>query len=112
MSGSYATIAPISNGFAQAINALSFDPVSDILWAGLNSGVVVAYLGRQGIRGPCFRTGSNLSVKKIIAGDHHVLAADNANEALGSWTKGGVNKWLFRSVLFTCSSDVKSESKT
>jgi len=105
MSGSYATIAPISsssNGFAQPITTLSFDPVSDILWAGLNSGVVVAYLGRQGVRGPCFRIG-NLSVKKMIAGDNHVHAADNANEILGSWTKGGVNKWHFRYVFFIMS---------
>jgi PAB-dependent poly(A)-specific ribonuclease subunit 2 len=102
MSGSYATIAPISsslNGFAQPITALSFDPVSDILWAGLESGIVAAYLGRQGVRGPSFRVGGRLSVKKIIAGDY-VHAADNGNEVLGSWTKGGVNKWHFRSVDF------------
>jgi PAB-dependent poly(A)-specific ribonuclease subunit 2 len=101
MPGVYATIPPISsssNGFAQPITALSFDPVSDILWAGLNSGVVTAYLGRQSVRGPCFRIGGSLSVKKMIAGDNHVLAADNANKILGSWTKGGVNKWHFRSV--------------
>jgi PAB-dependent poly(A)-specific ribonuclease subunit 2 len=73
-----------------------------------NSGVVVAYLGRQGVRGPCFRIGGNLSVKKIIAGDNHVHAADNANEVLGSWTKGGVNKWNFRSVFFNLFVSCKS----
>lgn len=100
---SYATIASISplGGFAQPITALSFDPVSDILWAGLNSGVVTAYLGRQVARGPSFRIGGKLSVKKIIAGDNHVNAADNGNEILGSWTKGGVNKWHLRLVFLS-----------
>jgi len=99
MSNSYKTIGPIStsgDGFAQPVTALSFDPVSDILWAGLNSGTVTAYLGAQGIRGPCFRVGGNLSTKKIVAGDNYVHASGNSNEGLGSWTKGGVNKWFFR----------------
>src|SRR6266508_4524344 len=97
----YVTIAPISvslDGFAQPITALSFDPVSDILWAGINSGSVAAYLGTRGIRGPCFRVGGDLPVKRITAGDDYVHAASNSNEGMGSWTKGGTNKWFHQYV--------------
>lgn len=100
---SYSTIPPISLSSAKFANltALSFDPVSDILWAGLDSGTVVAYLGTRGIQGPCFRIGGNTPVKKIIAGDNYVHAADSANGGMGSWTKGGVNKWFFQWVRHT-----------
>lgn len=100
---SYVTIPTISVSLVEFANptALSFDPVSDILWAGINSGTVIAYLGAQGVRGPNIRVGSNLSVKKVIAGDNYVHAADNANGCMGSWTKGGVGKWVFRWVCHT-----------
>ncbi|KAF9532295.1 ubiquitin carboxyl-terminal hydrolase-domain-containing protein [Crepidotus variabilis] len=99
MSGSYQPIQPIPsalNGFAQPATTLSFDSVSDILWAGLNSGTIVAYIGTQGIRGPSFRVGGDLGVKRLLAGDNYVHGAGNSNEGLGSWTKGGVNKWFLR----------------
>lgn len=99
MSNSYRPIQPIStslNGFAQSATSLSFDPVSDVLWAGLNSGTIVAHIGVQGIRGPIFRVGSDLGVKKILAGDNYVHGMGNSNEGLGSWSKGGINKWFLR----------------
>lgn len=95
---SYKTISPISplHGFGQPITALSFDPVSDILWVGLNSGTVSAYLGTRGARGPSFPVGGGVGVKKIAAGDTYVRALGNSHDGLGSWTKGGMNKWFFR----------------
>ncbi|KJA18541.1 hypothetical protein HYPSUDRAFT_144864 [Hypholoma sublateritium FD-334 SS-4] len=100
MANSYRSISPIGTsslgGFVQPITALSFDPVSDILWAGLDSGTLAAYFGSRGIRGPAFRVGGNLSVKKITSGDNTVQAFGEASDGLGSWSKGGVNKWFFR----------------
>ncbi|KAF8969950.1 ubiquitin carboxyl-terminal hydrolase-domain-containing protein [Flammula alnicola] len=100
MATSYKNIPPIAtsplNGFAQPVTALSFDPVSDILWTGLDSGTVTAYFGTHGIRGPSFRVGGNLAVKKITSGDNNVQALGEASEGLGSWMKGGVNKWFYR----------------
>lgn len=100
MASGYKSIQPITtlslNGFAQSVTALSFDPVSDILWTGLESGTVAAYLGTRGIRGPSFRVGGNLAVKKVISGDINVQALGEAGEGIGSWTKGGVNKWFSR----------------
>ncbi|KAF8201644.1 ubiquitin carboxyl-terminal hydrolase-domain-containing protein [Pholiota molesta] len=100
MTSSYKTIPSIStsslNGFAQPITALSFDPVSDILWTGLDSGTVTAHFGCRGIRGPSFQVGGNLSVKKITSGDNTIHALGEASEGLGCWTKGGVNKWFYR----------------
>ncbi|KAF8163190.1 ubiquitin carboxyl-terminal hydrolase-domain-containing protein [Crassisporium funariophilum] len=93
---SYKPITPINstavNGFAQPVTALSFDPVSDILWSGSNCGTVTAYFGVRGARGVSFRVGSNLGVTKVVAGDNHVRALGAVSEGLGSWSKGGMNK--------------------
>ncbi|KAF9567565.1 hypothetical protein CPC08DRAFT_703099 [Agrocybe pediades] len=100
MATSYKSIAPIDcasmDGFVQPISALAFDPVSDMLWTGHNSGTISAYVGTRGISGPSFRVGGHLGVKKITAGDHYVRALGNSDFGLGSWTKGGVNKWFFK----------------
>jgi PAB-dependent poly(A)-specific ribonuclease subunit 2 len=100
MSTAYKPIPPITtlpfNGFPQPVTAISFDPVSDVLWTGLNSGTVTGYCGTQSIRGPSFRVGGNLGVKKIAAGDHYVRAVGDSSNGLGSWSKGGVNKWFYR----------------
>lgn len=102
MSNSYKSIPPIGtsslDGFVQPVTALSFDPVSDILWTGLDSGTVNSYFGCRGVRGPSFRVGGNLSVKKITSGDNTVQAFGEAGDGLGSWSKGGVNKWFYRYV--------------
>jgi PAB-dependent poly(A)-specific ribonuclease subunit 2 len=96
----YKPIPPIMtlpfNSFPQPVTTISFDPVSDVLWTGLNSGTVTGYCGAQGIRGPSFRVGGSLGAKKIAAGDHYVRALGDSREGLGSWTKGGANKWFYR----------------
>lgn len=82
--------------FPQPITALSFDPVSDILWAGSDAGRVLAYYGNQGMKGVTFHVGGSQAVSKISAGDNYVRALGASGDRLGSWTKGGMNKWFFR----------------
>lgn len=82
--------------FPQPVTALSFDPVSDILWAGSNTGRVSAYYGNQGVKGVTFHVGGSLAVSKLSAGDNYVRALGLSSEGLGSWAKGGMNKWFFR----------------
>lgn len=96
-STSYRPISSIASpGFGVAVTALSFDPVSDILWTGSNNGNVSACYGIQGVRGASFRVGGNMAVKKIIAGDNYIRALGTASTGFGSWSKGGMNKWFFR----------------
>lgn len=99
-STSYKPISPITSpllsGFEAGVAALSFDPASDILWTGSNSGHVSACYGTQGVRGTSFQVGGNTAVKKIIAGDNYVRALGTVSAGLGSWSKGGMNKWYFR----------------
>ncbi|KII89238.1 hypothetical protein PLICRDRAFT_160474 [Plicaturopsis crispa FD-325 SS-3] len=95
----YRPLNPITHQqdvYGQPVTALSFDPVSDVLWAGSNTGTVHAYYGPQGMRGVSFPVGGTLAVKTIIAGDNYVRAHGLAGEGMGSWGKGGVNKWQFR----------------
>lgn len=77
----------------QPVTALSFDPVSDILWAGSNTGNVVALYSPRGMRGVCFPVGGNLAVKKIAAGEQYVRAVGVASTGVGQWAKGGMNQW-------------------
>ncbi|KAG6818207.1 hypothetical protein H0H87_000112 [Tephrocybe sp. NHM501043] len=96
MSTSYRKIPPISLSFPQPVTALSFDPISDVLWAGSNTGDVTGYYGTRGIRGVSYKVGGTLAVKKIVAGENHVRALGVSGEGFGTWTKGGMNKWYFR----------------
>ena len=100
MPTSYRPINPVSTGHAipTPITALSFDPVSDILWAGANNGVVTAIYSSRGYLGVFFPVGGNLAVNKLCAGDNYVRALGLASDGLGSWAKGGVNKWFYRYV--------------
>jgi hypothetical protein len=88
----------ITHEYNQPITSLAFDPVSDILWTGSSSGAVVAYCTPQAIRGVSFPVGGGQPVQKLVAGDNYVRACGLAGQGVGSWTKGGVNKWYFRSV--------------
>ncbi|KAF9453246.1 hypothetical protein P691DRAFT_801586 [Macrolepiota fuliginosa MF-IS2] len=99
MSTSYRPIIPVSSGhpIPSPITALSFDPVSDILWTGANNGVATAIYTSRGYRGVFFPVGGDLSVSKISAGDNYVRALGLASDGLGSWAKGGMNKWFHRS---------------
>lgn len=84
--------------FPQPITALCFDPVSDTLWSGNNSGRITAYYSAQGNSGVTYPVGGDLAVKGIVAGDSLVRASGISSNGIGAWTKGGVNKWFFRSV--------------
>ncbi|TFY82963.1 hypothetical protein EWM64_g1049 [Hericium alpestre] len=81
---------------SQPITALSFDPVSDTLWSGTNTGNVTAYYTPQGLRGVRFPVGGSLAVKKLVADESFVRACGLDSEGVGSWGKGGVNKWYHR----------------
>ncbi|KAI4525371.1 hypothetical protein K525DRAFT_234573 [Schizophyllum commune Loenen D] len=97
MQAPYQAIAPIAlAGFAEPVTAVSFDLASDTLWAGTNSGYINAFHGTHGARGVCFAVGGNLAVKKIVAGDSAVRAFGAGSNGIGSWSKGGVNKWFHR----------------
>ncbi|KAG6854603.1 hypothetical protein C0991_004205 [Blastosporella zonata] len=87
-------ISPISLSFPQPVTALSFDPISDVLWAGSSAGDVTGYYGTRGIRGVSYKVGGTLPVKKVVAGENHVRAL--GVEGFGTWAKGGMNKWYFR----------------
>jgi hypothetical protein len=80
----------------QAITALSFDPTSDALWSGANSGNVTAYYTPQGIRGVSFPVGGGLAVNKVVADETQVRAQGVTGEGVGAWSKGGVNRWYYR----------------
>ncbi|PCH38436.1 hypothetical protein WOLCODRAFT_97122 [Wolfiporia cocos MD-104 SS10] len=101
MSSTYRSIPPITyqrDLYPQPITALSFDPLSDTLWAGLNSGDVVAYYTAQGMRGVVFPVGGGLATKVITATDSNVRAFGVASNGIGAWAKGGMNKWYYRST--------------
>jgi hypothetical protein len=94
----YRTLVPIAqhDAIPQAITALSFDPTSDTLWSGTNSGDVTAYYTAQGLRGVSFPVGGGLAVNKVISDETQVRAQGVAGEGVGAWSKGGVNKWYYR----------------
>lgn len=99
MSTTYRALPPITTPrdvHSQPLTALSFDPVSDILWTGNNAGTILALYGQHGARGVCFPVGGDLAVKKIIVGDQYVRALGTAGRGVGSWGKGGANKWYYR----------------
>ncbi|EGN96198.1 hypothetical protein SERLA73DRAFT_170610 [Serpula lacrymans var. lacrymans S7.3] len=88
----------VTDTHGQPLTALCFDPVSDTLWTGSNTGHVVALHTVQGARGVSFPVGGGLAVKKISVGDNYVRALSIAGEGVGSWAKGGMNKWFFRDL--------------
>jgi PAB-dependent poly(A)-specific ribonuclease subunit 2 len=105
MTSLYRSIIPITSlhdTFGQPVTALAFDPVSDSLWTGTNSGTVVALHTVQGVRGVSFPVGGGLAVKQLSVGDNYVRAMGLAGQGVGSWAKGGMNKWYFRYVVFAC----------
>ncbi|KAH9923912.1 ubiquitin carboxyl-terminal hydrolase-domain-containing protein [Epithele typhae] len=80
----------------QPITSLSFDPVTDILWSGTNSGHVCANYTARGLRGVHYPVGGHLAVKKILATESNVIACGVASDGIGAWGKGGLNAWFFR----------------
>ncbi|KZS98990.1 cysteine proteinase [Sistotremastrum niveocremeum HHB9708] len=89
-------IEPIQDPFAIPVTALAFDTISDILWAGKQTGTVNAYYG-SGMRGVSFPVGGDLAVRKLVCSDQHVRALGAAGLGVGAWSKGGANKWYYRS---------------
>lgn len=101
MASTYSQIPPIITQplFPQPVTALAFDPVSDTLWTGNNNGSIVAFYGAAGTRGVSFPVGGDLAVKKLLVADQYVRGLGTAGRGVGSWSKGGVNKWFYRQVL-------------
>jgi PAB-dependent poly(A)-specific ribonuclease subunit 2 len=98
MTNVYHALPPITPTYPQSSTAIAFDPVSDILWTGSTLGNVTAYYGSRGLRGVSFPVGGGLPINKIIAGDSQVLACGHGGNGLGSWAKGGMNKWYHQYV--------------
>ncbi|EMD34423.1 hypothetical protein CERSUDRAFT_117294 [Gelatoporia subvermispora B] len=103
MSTSFRPLPPIAqSAFPQPVTALAFDPVSDTLWTGTNSGSVVAYYGAEGARGVVFPVGSSLGVSRLHATESYVRVVGTQSDGLGQWGKGGANKWYMKNnVMFT-----------
>ena len=79
------------------MTALCFDPVADTLWTGLSNGTIVArHNAAQPFRGVTFPVGGKYNVAKISAGEGYVRALGLRSEGMGSWSKGGANKWFYR----------------
>ncbi|KAG8714993.1 poly(A)-specific ribonuclease [Ceratobasidium sp. 423] len=83
------------------VTALSFDPVSDILWTGSATGLVTGYFGNVtatgyagGLtKGVTFPVRGETGVLKILTGEKDIKALGSGG--LGSWTKGGAGRWQF-----------------
>lgn len=104
MATKYRQIAPITyqrDIFPTPFTALAFDPSSDTLWTGVNSGSIVAYYTPQGMRGVTYPVGGGLAVKKIVASNSNIRAFGVASLGVAAWGKGGVNKWNQRCA-FCC----------
>ncbi|KAI0637414.1 ubiquitin carboxyl-terminal hydrolase-domain-containing protein [Trametes polyzona] len=89
MSTTYHQLPPITSWSPQPISALSFDPVSDILWLGTKSGHVCGNYSTKGLPGVQYPVGGD--VGRVLATDTSVVAF--GGEGIGAWGKGGVNKW-------------------
>jgi len=97
MANTYSITAPITyqqTTYPSQISALSFDPVSDVLWAGNGLGQVAAYY-RNRMRGVTFPVGENY-VSSLSVSDSQIYAMTIAGQGLGAWSRGGVNKWHHR----------------
>jgi PAB-dependent poly(A)-specific ribonuclease subunit 2 len=77
--------------YPQPVTSLSFDPVSDTLWAGNTAGLVHACHGASRMRGVSYFVARGDPIKKIVASESVVHACTSSS--VGSWGKGGVNKW-------------------
>ncbi|KEP53440.1 PAB-dependent poly(A)-specific ribonuclease subunit PAN2 [Rhizoctonia solani 123E] len=83
------------------VTALSFDPVSDVLWTGSATGLVTGYFGNISAtgyagsltRGVTFPVRGETGVLKIMTGEKDIKALGSGG--LGSWTKGGAGRWQF-----------------
>jgi PAB-dependent poly(A)-specific ribonuclease subunit 2 len=88
--------------FPQPVTSLSFDPISDTLWAGNTAGVVLAYHGASRMRGVSYYVARGDPIKNIISSESVVHACTSSS--VGSWGKGGANKWYHQLSAFRLSS--------
>ncbi|KDQ12374.1 hypothetical protein BOTBODRAFT_134946 [Botryobasidium botryosum FD-172 SS1] len=91
-------LGDLPDAYPAPITSLAFDPLSDVLWSGSASGSVAAFYG-SGLRGVKFPVGGNATVLRIIASEKDVKAI--GSEGIGSWSKGGVNKWHYSATQLT-----------
>jgi len=99
MASTYTITAPITyqqTTYPSQISALSFDPVSDVLWAGNGHGQVAAYY-RNRMRGVAFPVGENY-VSSLSISDSQIYAMTITGQGLGAWARGGINRWHYRFV--------------
>jgi PAB-dependent poly(A)-specific ribonuclease subunit 2 len=97
MANTYSVSIPItyqSQIYPCRISSVSFDPVSDVLWAGNELGQVCAYY-RNRMRGVAFPVGEGY-VSSLSTSDQQIYAMSITGQGLGAWSKGGVNKWHYR----------------
>ncbi|KAF8333955.1 ubiquitin carboxyl-terminal hydrolase-domain-containing protein [Cantharellus anzutake] len=89
---SYHPLQPlVPRDYPQVVTSLSFDPVSDALWAGHASGTVCMYHGLIRVQGVSFVVGRGTPVQKLLLSDNTVTACSSSG--IGVWGKGGANKW-------------------
>lgn len=81
--------------YPQPVTSLCFDPASDILWTGNTAGLVNAYHGATRMRGVSYLVARGDPVKRITVSPEGVIHA-NASTCVGSWGRGGVNKWYYQ----------------
>lgn len=94
---SYRATTPIVHylhTYPQSITALAFDPVSDTLWTGTQSGELAAFHSNRE-RSVFYSVGG--PVQNIYATDSQVRAM-GTNAGLGGWSKGGMTKYYWRCV--------------
>ncbi|KZT59790.1 hypothetical protein CALCODRAFT_176596 [Calocera cornea HHB12733] len=95
----YHTIPPLSLS-PEPVSALAFDPFSDTLWSGSNSGIVSCYNGLEPseVRYPL--TGNPTpppGIQRIIVTDKEIRSLCSAG--VGGRTRGGASRWYYRSML-------------
>jgi hypothetical protein len=89
---SYHPLPPlVPRNYPQIVTSLSFDPVSDALWAGHASGTVCMYHGLTRVQGVSFVVGRGTPAQKLLLSDNTITACSSSG--VGVWGKGGVNKW-------------------
>ncbi|KAF8758936.1 hypothetical protein RHS01_02539 [Rhizoctonia solani] len=97
----YYTLPSFHLAHTVPVTALSFDPVSDVLWTGSAAGLVSGYFGNVTTigyagsltRGVTFPVRGETGVLKILTGEKDIKALGSGG--LGSWTKGGAGRWQF-----------------
>ncbi|KAG8872977.1 poly(A)-specific ribonuclease [Tulasnella sp. 331] len=91
----YAPLPALVHPRQELISCLSFDTVSDVLWSGSASGSVTAHYPTN-VRGVTYpATTKGHPVTRLVASEKDVKAVTESG--LGSWAKGGMNKWYHNS---------------